>query len=332
MKKKSCWYKPRGAQKDFQTDRRRGFTLVELLVVIAIIGVLVGLLLPAVQAARESARRSSCSNKLKQIGLAFANIESARGVYPTGGDFPWALIQNYTSGGRPNGPEKQGVSWLYQILPYLEQQATYDIVVHSDLEQRNIPGYFCPSRRGPTRQGTRYLNDYAASTPCPEGQWNDGNTLWQGNTWRVPGNVQWYGVVIRTDWDIQASPPGPSGSTRPFGSGGVVDGLSSTMIVGEKRLRPAAYDSGDWHDDRGWSDGWDPDTIRSTGFQPGVDTNDRNGDGTLGDDVGYDFGSAHAAIFTCMFADGSVRATSYSFDQITFNRLGHRSDGKVVVP
>ncbi|MCI0358568.1 MAG: DUF1559 domain-containing protein [Planctomycetaceae bacterium] len=93
----------------------RAFTLVELLVVIAIIGVLVALLLPAVQAAREAARRSSCSNNLKQMGLAVQNFESTYKVFPSSLK---AVIPN--SSGQYDGWSAQG-----QILPYLEQGSLY---------------------------------------------------------------------------------------------------------------------------------------------------------------------------------------------------------------
>jgi len=91
---------------------RTGFTLIELLVVIAIIGVLVGLLLPAVQAARESARRSSCSNNLKQVGLAIHNFHSAKNKLP--------------SSGRPSAASTVRFGFFTQLLPFLEQQKLWE--------------------------------------------------------------------------------------------------------------------------------------------------------------------------------------------------------------
>jgi prepilin-type N-terminal cleavage/methylation domain-containing protein/prepilin-type processing-associated H-X9-DG protein len=98
--------------------RQRGFTLVELLVVIAIIGILVALLLPAIQAAREAARRASCSNNLKNLGLAALNHHDVMEHFPVshGAAYPDEAPPNTQS----------GVGWILNTLPQLEEQSLYD--------------------------------------------------------------------------------------------------------------------------------------------------------------------------------------------------------------
>src|SRR5580692_7847186 len=92
---------------------RVGFTLVELLVVIAIIGILIALLLPAVQAAREAARRSTCTNNLKQIGVALQSYHDVYGRFPING-----VLQD-DSGWTQAGSEHT------RLLPFIEQQQIY---------------------------------------------------------------------------------------------------------------------------------------------------------------------------------------------------------------
>ena len=111
--------------------RPRGFTLVELLVVIAIIGILVALLLPAIQAAREAARRASCTNHLKQLGLAVLNYEQSHKIFPTSEGWDRSATDDETNvqdAIHPKSPGKylSGKGWILTILPELEEGSLYD--------------------------------------------------------------------------------------------------------------------------------------------------------------------------------------------------------------
>lgn len=312
--------------------RRPAFTLVELLVVIAIIGILVSLLLPAIQAARESARRKQCMNHLKQIGLASQLVLDSFGTFPSAGIGPWPDIA--LSGNAVKAPDEQEVGWGFQILPYIEEKAIYDLrgatkngttipqaEVHDVVASNGVTYYFCPSRRGPTTQDRRYLMDYASSVPThrflnnpniaprfDSGEyWCTQDPFFRNDAGKI--KCQALGIIART--------PRYGSATKVSQ---VIDGLSSTMMYGEKWLRSNVYDSGEWYDDRGWTDGYDPDIVRSTALPP------RRDDPVENNNDAYAMGGVHPAGFNSCFGDGAVHFISWEVDPTTYNRWGNRRD------
>jgi prepilin-type N-terminal cleavage/methylation domain-containing protein/prepilin-type processing-associated H-X9-DG protein len=362
--------------------RAQAFTLVELLVVIAIIGVLVALLLPAIQAAREAARRSQCQNNLKNIGLAFENFESANNMFPTGGsDYlrdGYGLEQNVENG-KPLGPEKQGLGWSFQLLPYIEQTASYQIMRTVDLQQAVMSLYACPSRRLPSTTYSASFNaiiapmDYAGAQPCTTntaGVKYDvtvGNTLTEANFGKLfpayygglagntapAANKVYDGVIVRSAWKFSSKNPTTGAILGVFlinvprrvEPKNVTDGLSNTFMIGEKYVRSDAYEGGLNYnsDDRGWTDGWDGDTMRSSCFQPVGDSDPMGFDSVLGRMFGdrgpwpfggsynvIHFGAAHPAGLNTAFADGSVHFIPFDIDVLIFNALATRNGEETV--
>lgn len=325
------------------TRRRAGFTLVELLVVIAIIGILVGLLLPAVQAAREAARRMSCSNNLKQIGLAVHMYMDAHKGLPPVGCYPPGMV---------------GDSWSAhaRILPYLEQANLQNLAnlnlsyVHPanfQVTKTRVPTYLCPSEirdeARPDGAVTHYPLNYG---------FNFG-------TWFV------FDPVSRTSGN------GAFAINRKITEAAATDGMSNTIALAEvKAWTPYLRDGGSpsgmnqpipadgatvvgyggsFKSNSGHTE-WTDSRVHQTGFTavfgpnalipytsggityPSIDFNSSR-EGKTANKVTYaavTSRSYHPGIVQICLLDGSVQSITNSVDLFVWRSLASRNGGETV--
>lgn len=267
--------------------KRSAFTLVELLVVIAIIGVLVALLLPAIQSAREASRRASCQNNLKQIGVACQNHHDTYQYLPGAGcDGPHVTCCNAT--------ERVGWAWSFYLTPFIEQGAVFDepdtsagaAVVATSV----IPTYYCPTRRAPKLYGAYAKCDYAANAGT-DMNGTDGAFL-----------RQWTGLPKPADSILN-----PADQHRRFAD--VKDGLSNTLLIGEKQLHVTTFGIAGGDNERWNNAGYDEDVVRC-GYQT-PEPDDLHPDDTRPTFWSRRFGGPHPAGVNVVRVDGSVDVVSY---------------------
>jgi prepilin-type N-terminal cleavage/methylation domain-containing protein/prepilin-type processing-associated H-X9-DG protein len=315
--------------------RRRGFTLIELLVVIAIIAILIALLLPAVQQAREAARRTQCRNHLMNLGLALHNYQWAHNVLPPGTVNPSGPIRSEPVRLPPpaEGEDAAGffdgsavgavdddapftdlsaryeMSWVVQILPYIEQQNAYRKIdfkqsayapVHGKVRSHIIPLLVCPS---------------------------DGNSSLRNGT----AVTSYRGCHHDVEAPIDVDQNGVLFLNSAIGYEQIEDGSSSTIFVGEAVTQTNAG--------LGWMSGTRS-TLRNTGRQPNQPDIDPATGQSLpvrqapADDADPNlvggFSSPHAGGAHFLMGDGSVRFMSNNIDPKLFQNLGNRRDGELV--
>ncbi len=308
---------------------RSGFTLIELLVVIAIIAILIGLLLPAVQKVRAAAARMSCSNNMKQLGLAAHNYESANSVFPP----------LYTDAAYTKAPNHLCLTF---ILPYIEQGNLYNqINIQVDgyavsnfmAFTQPVKTFMCPA--APLEPTITYGNPSFKYTSLPSGvtQIRMGRTDYTAAS--GVSNNEWVMASI----DKQAIPtnvPGILEYNKTNAITAVTDGTSNTILMVEDAGRPFRYGRGGAklgadRDPNNSAGGWgDQDSwFGIGGANPAAGT---QGDGPAAvngssdnEIYGFHTGGAHAVM-----GDGSVRFLKDSTTLAVIAILHSRSGGEVL--
>jgi prepilin-type processing-associated H-X9-DG protein len=327
---------------------------------------------------REAAARIQCQNNLKQMGLAVHNHHSTYKYMPTAGETDNYLNNRTLVGGAPATGAAQSWGWAYQILPFMEQDNLWKYVEPAATDPtkaafqgdyfilNNIPPtYNCPSRRGKVSNqdpypwnGVPVLDnpmDYAGNGGSFSWGYDrratDGTTLngpFQGvsHVYVNVGNLQVVTAQVRKG--------------APLSFNALTDGLSNTMLIGEKAVNSLTAQSGSdgtWGDDEGYVFGVAWDTLRygqggpGGNFTPFADAwgfpahpvqdqpcpsnfspskpgaNDTSP--TFPGWPNYRWGSAHSSGFNVVLCDGSVRSISYNIDLAVLSYLCARNDGQV---
>jgi prepilin-type N-terminal cleavage/methylation domain-containing protein/prepilin-type processing-associated H-X9-DG protein len=346
-----------------QKRRRYGFTLIELLVVIAIIAVLVGLLLPAVQKVREAAARMSCTNNLKQIGLAAHNFCSTNGYFPR---YNFDFLTN-PDPKNPYGFQKEGHSMFNILLPYFEQANLQGLgnINYSVIDPANLPPpagtsqaglaiiklLICPSSPdllvdyGPYFQSVG-LNGKGA--PMPLGRSDYGATTgihpsFQGpcapNTpITVDPAGSWIGALARP---VSGKGQGPNDGTR---ISEITDGMSNTLMVSEcgggqniyilRQQQPISWRPVYLAFNAAWGDpqtairvrGYDSTGTKENGGCNAINVNNYS---SLGN-APRQFYSFHMGGVNALRCDGSVSFLNQNLSPATLAALISRAGGEVI--